>query len=148
MRTQSDNKQAAGSVGKRAGKREWPSRNRFQFCTWLVERIWRIFWNSHRASLRKPKQSLTTFDIQLKIALREITENNLWFNVLLSFSKIIGQVEKDFQIHDWFFPYIDITDNDKKSIFLTNMFYKIICFFLSLPWQIKPDTFTKLTKFS
>lgn len=26
MRTQSDNKQAAGSVGKRAGKREWPSR--------------------------------------------------------------------------------------------------------------------------
>lgn len=28
------------------------------------------------------------------------------------------------------------------------MFYKIICFFLSLPWQIKPDTFTKLTKFS
>lgn len=48
---------------------------------------------------------------------RDYCKQSLIQYVLLSFSKIIGQVQKDFQIHDWFFPYIDITDNDKKVYF-------------------------------
>ena len=47
MRTKSKSHQTAQS----AGKREWPSRDRFYFCIWLVGKVAWVFSTNHKAQL-------------------------------------------------------------------------------------------------